>query len=370
VSGLPLGSAIQKGDYGRLLPLKVNYMVSVILKTRRGMENIVASHVLELFNDIKVEPRPFGSSGIVFVSDGDPDELANKILAEIPEVEKALPVHAIAKADLNEIAKVALKAARGRLFSGEFFAVRTTRRGKHDFTSIDVNVAVGAKIKEILGNPVNLDNPEKVIWVEIFHDKAYISITKEQSYKKPKPDKTLKIMRKISIIQLPFLGDLEGAYRMGVRIGRAAQAFEVGELIISLLDLVNAIELKKFLEGVLEGIESRLVIQKKTYHRPVKRTNVLVYELYQLSRMRRGEVFIITSAKGKPVSNDVCREIAELLEREKRINVFIGAREGIPSGLFRWSKLVVNLCPGITFATEHGIPTILTLLINCYYMVK
>jgi len=45
-------------------------MVSVILKTRRGMENIVASHVLELFNDIKVEPRPFGSSGIVFVSDG------------------------------------------------------------------------------------------------------------------------------------------------------------------------------------------------------------------------------------------------------------------------------------------------------------
>jgi len=346
-------------------------MVSIILKVRRGFEKIVATRVLDIFPHAKVTPRPLGREGIVFIDGIDPDVGFKEILRKIPEIEKVLPVHGQSIAKIDAITEVALNVARKYLYTGESFAVRTTRRGSHDFTSIDVNVAVGAKIKEELNNPVNLEAPDKVIWVEIFDKNAYISITPEQAIKKPKSDETLKVLSKISVIQLPFVnGDPEGAYRMGVRIGRAAQAFEIGELVIALHKVVDINDFEPFLKGVLEGRASRYEVQKKSYARKVRLVPIRIYELFQLARSRYGEVFIVTSARGRMLNEETCTEIGDLLAQEKRINVFAGAREGIPTGLIRWAKYVINLCPGVTFATEHTIPAVLSALILCYYNRK
>jgi len=344
-------------------------MVSIIVKTSKGLEKIVASRILELFSSANVIARPSNYAGIVFVDNID-ESKAYDVMKNIPEVEKALPVFAEVKADPEEIANVALRVAKKMLVDGESFAVRTTRRGKHGFTSIDVNVVVGAKIKENLGNPVNLDYPDKVVWVEIFGDRAFISITKELAMKKPKPDKTLAILRKISIIQMPYLGDLEGAYRMGVRIGRAAQAFEVGELVIAPHEIIDAEEFESFLKGVLEGRRSRYEIQRKSYARNVKLVPVKIYDIYQLARSRLGETFITTSAKGRRITYEICEEIVKVFRSEKRVNIFIGSREGIPTGIARWSKYTINLCPGITFATEHGIPAVISAIITCHQIIK
>lgn len=345
-------------------------VVSVILKTIRGLEKVVAARVLEIFPDAQVTVNPGGAEGIVLVSNVGAFNAAEAISKRVPEVEKILPVVAESEARPHEIAEHAVLAARKYIEPGESFAVRTTRRGKHDFTSIDVNIIVGAKIKEELGNPVNLDYPDKVVWIEIFGPEAYISITPEQAMKKPKEDLALRISQKISIIQMPYLGDLEGAYRMGVRIGRAAQTFEVRELVIAPIKPCNAEEFMSFLRGVLEGRASRYEIQKKSYSRKVRLVPIKIQDMFQLVRSRFGEVFITTSARGTPINKELCLQIKEILTKENRVNVFIGSREGIPTGIMRWSKITINLCPGITFATEHGIPATITALLTCYSMEK
>jgi len=345
-------------------------MVSVIIKTPRGIENIVATRVKEIFPDISLVIKPSNYAGILFINGGDPVSIADIIAKRVPEVEKTLPILAETEADPKSIADAAVKIAKKYIKEGESFAVRTKRRGNHNFTSIDINTVVGARIREELGNPVDLDNPEKVVWVEIFNKKAYLSITKELVIKKLKGDFGHKILRKISIIQMPYLGDVEGAYRMGVRIGRAAQTFEIGELIIALDDITNVVELTRFLEGVLEGRKSRYEIQKKSYRRQVNLVPVKIYELYQLVRNRHDEVLISTSTRGRELDDKICEEIIEMFSREKRINILIGSREGLPSGVLRWSKYTLNLCPGITFATEHGIPIVVSAIINCLQIKK
>jgi len=345
----------------------VNPLVNLILKTPRGLEKVTAAHVLEIYPNAKTIAKPFNYDGIIFVENVEPLEASKEIIEKIPEVEKVLPIFAEVKADPNEIAEKAVLIAEKMIERGESFAIRTTRRGKHNFTSIDVNTIVGAKIKEKIDAPVNLDYPDKVVWIEIFGDKAYISITQEQAVKKPKDNKTLRILQKLSIIQMPYLEDIEGAYRMGVRIGRAAQAFEIKELIVAPIEPCRAEEFESFLKGILEGRTSRYKIQIKNYPRKVKLVPIKIYDLFQLARSRFGEVFITTSARGKPINREICKQIKEIVDTEKRINIFIGSREGIPTGIMRWSKLTVNLCPGVTFATEHGIPAIVTAILSCYY---
>lgn len=344
-------------------------MVKIILKTHRGFEKIVASRILDEFPKATVVPRPMNYSGIVFVDGIDPNT-AYELMKLIPEIEKALPVLIETSADPVEIANATLNVARDHLSTGESFAVRTTRRGKHDFTSLDINIAVGAKLRDELGNPVNLDYPDKIVWVEVFGNRAYISITKELIRKKPKHDVTLRLLKKLSIIQMPYLGEAEAAYRMGVRIGRAAQAFEVGELIIAPIGMINAEELHSFMRGVLEGRMSRFEVQRKSYSRAVKPVPVKLMDLFQLARSRYGEVFVATSAKGDKLDSDRCSELINLIEREKRVNVFIGSREGVPTGIFRWSRMTINLCPGITFATEQAIPMVVSAIITCYGVIK
>lgn len=344
-------------------------MVDVIIKTSRGFEKIVASHILEVFPNVEVIPAPKGFKGIVFVKGGDPHRLFNTLRNKIPEIEKILPIYASCSSNIEEISETAYKVVKEKLYPHDSFAVRTTRRGEHDFTSIDVNIAVGAKIKEELGNPVNLDYPDKVIWIEIFHEDTYISITEEQVVKKPRRDNILPLLKKISFVQMPYLGDLEGAYRMGVRIGRAAQAFEIRELIIAPHTIVDAYELERFLTGVMEGRMSRYEIQKKSYPRKVELVPVRVYDLFQLARSRLGEVFIVTSARGERINERLCEEIVNLLKREKRITIFAGAREGIPIGIMRWAKITLNITPGITFATEHTIPATISTILTCYQLM-
>lgn len=69
--------------------------------------------------------------------------------------------------------------------------MRATRRGKHSFTSLDVNVKVGAAVKEITNASVDLSFPDKIVAVEIVGDIALIYILKgADEYKKMKPEKT------------------------------------------------------------------------------------------------------------------------------------------------------------------------------------
>lgn len=333
--------------------------MDLIIKTRKGMENITAQIVKEYLPNSQVSPAPLGYLGVVFVSNvGDKYGAADLIARKVPEADRVLIVEKITRADLAEIEKVAVEIARGYIKSGDTFAIRTTRRGNHEFTSIDVNVRVGAAVKEATGAEVDLEEPSKPIYIEIFQDIAAVCIPATGEYRKLRRDKPLPLsyLRKIAIGQLIYEGDKEAVTKMGERIGRAAQTFEVAELTILLHKPVSASTVKTFLEAVEAGIESRYQIQTRSYGRLVHKVPVYIYELYQYVRDRQGEPIIVTDPKGDYLMH-VKDKIAELFQHD-RVNVLVGSREGIPPGIFRMASLVVDFIPEVTISTDFVIPSL------------
>ncbi|AEH25384.1 SPOUT family RNA methylase [Pyrococcus yayanosii] len=340
-----------------------------IVKTQMDMEAVAGNYIKDALPEAKVQIAPEGYPGLIIVESDD--EKALEKLLEIPEVERVIPVLIEVPADLEAIKEAAEEIVK-HIKEGESFAVRTKRRGKKDFSSVDVNVVLGARIKDLTGAEVNLSWPDKVVQVEIIGDKAYISVIPGEEYlkyRKYTPDKPdcRKLFKKVSIVQMPYWGDYKTARAFGEKIGRAAQAFEVKELIIAPKEKMNAYELMAFIRGVKEGQESRYQIQREAYPWEVEKVPIYVWDLYQVIRDKRRNrrLIIITDPKG-PTLNEVKEKLARDMYYVKEIVVLIGSREGIPRGLFRFADYVVDLAPYMTFATEHGIPATLIALWTIY----
>ena len=347
---------------------------NILVKTPLGLENIAAARILELNSNVKVYPRPKGFLGLVLVEADNHFEFARKIKENVLEAEKVIPAYEIVEAKLNKIVEAARRVALGNISSEETFAVRTTRRGKHDFTSLDVNVKAGAAVKEVTNASVNLSFPDKIVAVEIIGNIALISILKgAKEYKKLRPGKepVVKYLRKIALIQMPYLGPLDASYNMGVRIGREAQTFEVKELVIAPIGSIPADQLLTFLKGVYEGIESRYNIQKKTYARKVNKIPVYVQDLYQVVRDRFKEPIIVFEPEGEPVIK-MKSKIKEIFNnpKVKRINILIGSRVGIPVGIYRFADLILDIAPGVTISTDLAAASAITALITVLESVE
>lgn len=327
---------------------------TVLIKTIKNYEQVTAQIIKENFPEAEVLASPLNFSGIVLVKANlPPEELAKEIKAKVPEAEKALPLWLYSQAKLESIVNVAKEIAE-HLKGAKSFAVNTVRRGEHDFTSLDVNIKVGAMLKEISGCPVNLDFPDKITFVEIIGPHAYIGIVDGKDFPKkisPMKFQVREYLKKVSLVQMPYLGGLNASREMGVRIGREAQTFEVRELVISPIGAVKADELNAFLRGVFEGIESRYRIQLKTYAHKPRKTEVYVQNLYELVRERAKEPIVVFEPEGEPI-NFAASRLAELTIKSNRINFLVGSREGIPHGIFRFANLVIDLCPGVTIATD------------------
>ncbi len=329
----------------------------ILVKTVLGMERIAASYIKDIDPGAEVTPSPRGFKGLVLVKPSkNKHEVAKEIETKVPEAEKVLVIEGCAPARPEEIAEVTASLAPRYIGSNETFAVRTTRRGRHGFTSIDVNVVVGDAVRRATGASVNLRYPDKVVAIEIISDKAFIAFySGSEEWKKMRPGKypLYKLFRKIAIIQMPYLGPLDACKAMGVRVGREVQNFEVGELVIAPIGLVDALQLKTFLEGVFEGIESRYQVQRKSYGRKTHKVPVYLQDLYQLVRDRSNEAIIVFEPEGEHVSKKA-EEILKLVKHYPRINMLFGSREGIPEGVYRFADLVLDIAPGITLSTEYA----------------
>ncbi|ACJ16008.1 RNA-binding protein [Thermococcus onnurineus NA1] len=337
-----------------------------LVKTQRGMESVAANYIREILPDAEVWASPMGYSGLVVVE--AEDEKAEEKILEIPEVERAIKVLHEVPARLDAILSVAEDVAK-LIDENETFAVKTKRRGKHDFSSIDVNRELGAKVRELTNADVNLSWPDKVVQVEIIGDRAYISVLPGEEYRKFTPNKidARKLFRKVTLVQMPYWGDYKACRSFGEKIGRAAQAFEVKELIIAPKEKMDAFELMEFIKGVKIGQESRYQIQREAYPWKVEKVPVSVWDLYQVVRDKRRNkrLLIITDPKG-PSLAEVKDKLARDMYYAKEVVIFVGSREGIPRGLFRFADYVVDLAPYMTFATEHGIPAALVSMWEIY----
>ncbi|MCD6312794.1 MAG: SPOUT family RNA methylase [Thaumarchaeota archaeon] len=336
--------------------------MQLIVKTPLDLERVAAERILELDPDAVLSVKPGGLKGLIVVeSCRDKDSLKEAILREVPEAESVLGVDAEASARLDEIVEKAVEVAEKVIREEDCFAVKTVRRGRHDFSSLDVNVRVGSAIQAKTGARVDLENPSVVVHVEIIFERVGISVVRgEQEWRKMSPEKkpSFKLFSRLSIAQMPYLGSIEGAREIGRRIGRAVQAYEVRELIVSPNKPVDAFELEAFISGLREGIESRYEVQRKIYARRVERVRVMVQDLYQLVRERRNEAMIVLEPEGLQM-RDALPKLRELFSRAGRITLLIGSREGVPKGVFRLADLVLDLAPGITLSTELAAPSAL-----------
>ncbi|MEB3851758.1 MAG: SPOUT family RNA methylase [Desulfurococcales archaeon] len=327
----------------------------LLVKTSLGMERVAAARIEEL--GLRAEPSPRGFRGLVLVYGcSDPASDARRIEGEVVEADRVFVVERVVRADPGEIARAAAELAKGRIGPGECFAVRTVRRGRHGFTSIDVNVAAGDAVRRATGACVNLTYPDKVVGIEIIADKALLTLypgTLEWRKMRPGKNPLYRLYRRVAVVQMPYLGPLDACRNMGVRIGREVQNFEVRELVVAPAGPVRARELYEFLGGVFEGIESRFRVQEKSYHRRVERVQVLVQDIHQLVRDRRGEPIIVLEPEGEPVSR-VADELWRVVRGRRRVNILVGSREGIPLGIYRYADLVVDIAPGITLSTEYA----------------
>ena len=98
-----------------------------------------------------------------------------KYIGRIFPVEKVIEISK-SKESLKQICREILRL--GRLRKGETFVVRCRRRGKHEFTSQDVERLLGALLEKESGAIVDLKKPLKVVTIQIFQDQAHIGISK------------------------------------------------------------------------------------------------------------------------------------------------------------------------------------------------
>lgn len=335
--------------------------MKIVLKTDIGIEAVAASRTSDLGASCISRPGDF--HGIVLVENAAEEMIAQ--IEGIPEVKKILPVDVECESGISQIVEAGAKVALEKIKRHESFAVRTTRRGKQEYTSVDVNVALGASICQALECDVDLDTPDKAVYVEIMGKRTYISILPGRIEQKKRKAGTVgrDITRKVSIIQLAYLYQSDATKAMGHRIGRAAQAFGVKELVLAIQEKTEAKDLMRFVEGTTSGRETRFSKQRSIESERAERVPIYVADLYQVVRERENKPIIITSAMGDPLSQ--CANCIRHLFDNKGINVFIGARRGIPTGIFRFADVVVDLCPGLTYATEHGIPAAIVAITAC-----
>lgn len=328
-----------------------------LAKTQLGMESVASSYIEEVIPGCKAVPAPKGFKGLVLVYGNLSPEEAVEKLKNIPEIEKVLPVYAFVRADLDEIVKAGSMVAKGYIHPTESFAVRCIRRGRHEFTSLEVNSVLGAKVVEEVGSRVDLSRPDRVLVVEVLGEDVAIGVVHGSEFPTKKGKKEVyPLLSNVWLAQLPYLGGEEARF-MGEKVGRAVQSFEISTYVLALKGPTPLIQLLPFAEGVKRGIESRYRMQKKVYDRPVKRVNVEISSIYELVRGWNGPI-IVFEPEGRPYP-EVSKRIAELV-KGGRLLLLMGSREGVPSGLFRFADLVVDLAPGISLATEVAVSSALS----------
>lgn len=101
---------------------------------------------------------------------------AEKISERLKTVFGIVSVSPAIKTDANmeDITEISLALAKKIIMPGERFAVRAERSGRHDFSSKDIEIEVGEEILNSIPGRVDLENPDKTIFIEVRDDLAFV----------------------------------------------------------------------------------------------------------------------------------------------------------------------------------------------------
>ena len=142
---------------------------------RRRFENILKDNMLTMLAADGVEAIITYADARYFIE-------TNDIQRCVDSVKKVFGIASISVAeecssDMDDICATAAEYSVGRISKGESFAVKARREGSQPYTSMDVGREAGSAIflkNEHLGVKVDLTDPEKVFYIEVRNNKAYI----------------------------------------------------------------------------------------------------------------------------------------------------------------------------------------------------
>ena len=142
---------------------------------RRRFENILKDNMLTMLVADGVEAIITYADARYFIETDDIQRCADSVKKVFGIA--SLSVAEECSSDMDDICASAAEYSVGRISEGQSFAVKARREGSHPYTSMDVGREAGSAIflrNEQLGVKVDLTNPEKVFYIEVRNNKAYI----------------------------------------------------------------------------------------------------------------------------------------------------------------------------------------------------
>ncbi|MEB3765545.1 MAG: THUMP domain-containing protein [Desulfurococcales archaeon] len=134
--------------------------------TRRRMEDLLSHHIARVIEKYELKGTLSKTPGRIILWDPrDPYEAAEKI-SYVFGVKSTSPAMAYTLYSLEEIVNVGKSIFYDKV-AGKTFRVTTRRTGTHEFTSKDVERALGAALFREGETKVDLTNPEYTVYVEI-----------------------------------------------------------------------------------------------------------------------------------------------------------------------------------------------------------
>lgn len=139
--------------------------------TRKKFERLLLRNMDDALRAHSIPYRLRRERGRIYVYAGD-EERAVEVLRHVFGIKSLSIAHELEFKDLEDLVKRAEGFFADKV-RGRAFAVRARRAGRHSFTSIDVERALGALLLKY-GGRVDLEEPEVTACVEVREGRAYL----------------------------------------------------------------------------------------------------------------------------------------------------------------------------------------------------
>lgn len=139
---------------------------------RKRFEDLLIKNIKKRLQKTGIEFRIYRSRHRIYLETGKASEVC-ELLKTVFGVVSLSPAVKTTSA-LEDIKETCMSLAEKILRQGDTFAVRVQRTGTHPYKSKDVEEVIGRKILESFNVKVDLENPQKVVYIEVRDEEAYI----------------------------------------------------------------------------------------------------------------------------------------------------------------------------------------------------
>lgn len=139
---------------------------------RRSFERLLEGNISRAMKRSSLSGTLYHKRHRIYIRTSGAEEMAEALKSVFGIVSLSPAVET--SSQRGDIEETAIGLARQVMLPGCSFAVRVRRTGKHAYNSRDIEQALGKLILDSMESRVDLENPDKTIYVEVRDDAAYV----------------------------------------------------------------------------------------------------------------------------------------------------------------------------------------------------